>query len=151
MMLATLMIPSTVLIVPQYLTVASLPLLHVSLIGTPEAIWLPSLSLTPSTSSCSSGSSIRFLRTDGCRGDRWCVPAAGSALDSPADFRPILGVVTISRSSLCGRISCGRYWSRALHANQETINVGITGATTTPENLIIAASAMAAIPTIIFS
>ena len=33
---------------------------------------------------------------------------------------------------------------------RETINVGITGATTTPENLIIAASAMAAIPTIIF-
>jgi ABC-type glycerol-3-phosphate transport system permease component len=33
---------------------------------------------------------------------------------------------------------------------RETINVGITGAATTPENLIIAASAMAAIPTIIF-
>src|ERR1700677_2144172 len=43
MMLATLMIPATVLLVPQYLTVANLPLLHINLIGTPEAIWLPSV------------------------------------------------------------------------------------------------------------
>ena len=42
-MLATLMIPSMVLVVPQYLTVVDLPLLHVSLIGTPWAIWLPSV------------------------------------------------------------------------------------------------------------
>src|SRR6201987_2709366 len=41
--LATLRIPSPVLIVPQYLTVASLPIVHVNLIGTPEAIWLPSV------------------------------------------------------------------------------------------------------------
>src|SRR5258708_25481090 len=43
MMLATLMIPSTVLIGPQYLTVANLPLLHVNLIGSADAIWLPSV------------------------------------------------------------------------------------------------------------
>src|ERR1700744_5733581 len=43
MMVATLMIPSLVLIVPQSLTVASLPLLHLNLIGSPEAIWLPSV------------------------------------------------------------------------------------------------------------
>ena len=43
LMLVTLMIPATVLVVPQYITVASLPLLHVNLIGTPEAIWLPSV------------------------------------------------------------------------------------------------------------
>src|SRR5260370_5512033 len=40
MMLATLMTPSTVLIVPQYLTVANLPILHANLTGTPEAISL---------------------------------------------------------------------------------------------------------------
>ena len=43
LMLATLMIPVTVLVVPQYVTVANLPILHVNLIGTPEAIWLPSV------------------------------------------------------------------------------------------------------------
>src|SRR6266571_3237720 len=43
LMLATLMIPVTVLVVPQYVTVADLPIVHVNLIGTPEAIWLPSV------------------------------------------------------------------------------------------------------------
>ena len=43
LMLATLMIPSTVLVVPQYLTVADLPLLHLNLISSPAAIWLPSV------------------------------------------------------------------------------------------------------------
>ncbi len=42
-MLATLMIPATVLIVPQYMTVADLPILHLNLIGSPAAIWLPSV------------------------------------------------------------------------------------------------------------
>ena len=35
LMLATLMIPATVLVVPQYVTVADLPILHWNLIGTP--------------------------------------------------------------------------------------------------------------------
>ncbi len=43
LMLATLMIPATVLVVPQYVTVSDLPLLHLNLIGSPEAIWLPSV------------------------------------------------------------------------------------------------------------
>ena len=42
-MLATLMIPATVLVVPQYVTMVNLPILHLNLIGTPEAIWLPSV------------------------------------------------------------------------------------------------------------
>jgi multiple sugar transport system permease protein len=43
MMLVTLMIPSTVLVVPQYVTISDLPILHINLIGTPAAIWLPSV------------------------------------------------------------------------------------------------------------
>ena len=43
LMLATLMIPAAVLVVPQYVTVSDLPLLHLNLIGSPEAIWLPSV------------------------------------------------------------------------------------------------------------
>src|SRR5689334_17358153 len=42
-MLATLMIPAAVLVVPQYMTVLDLPVLHVNLIGTPWAIWLPTV------------------------------------------------------------------------------------------------------------
>ncbi|WP_330177461.1 carbohydrate ABC transporter permease [Streptomyces sp. NBC_01498] len=41
MMLATLMLPVSALLVPTYLTVVDLPLLHINLINTPWAIWLP--------------------------------------------------------------------------------------------------------------
>jgi multiple sugar transport system permease protein len=43
LMLATLMIPAAVLIVPQYLTVVDLPIVHIGLINTPWAIWLPTV------------------------------------------------------------------------------------------------------------
>ncbi|MFJ6939849.1 carbohydrate ABC transporter permease [Streptomyces sp. NPDC101132] len=43
MMLATLMIPAAVLVVPQYLTVLDVPLVQRNLLNTPWAIWLPSV------------------------------------------------------------------------------------------------------------
>jgi multiple sugar transport system permease protein len=43
LMLATLMVPASVLVLPTYLTVLNLPLLHVNLINSPWAIWLPSV------------------------------------------------------------------------------------------------------------
>ena len=61
-MLATLMIPVTVLVVPQYVTIVDLPILHLNLVGTPEAIWLPRWPM-PSTSSCSSASSTPSRRS----------------------------------------------------------------------------------------
>ncbi|MCM3265642.1 carbohydrate ABC transporter permease [Streptomyces thermoviolaceus] len=39
--LATLMVPAQALVVPTYLTVADLPLIHTSLLNDPLAIWLP--------------------------------------------------------------------------------------------------------------
>jgi multiple sugar transport system permease protein len=41
MMLASLMLPASALLVPAYLTVVDVPLLHVNLIDTPWALWLP--------------------------------------------------------------------------------------------------------------
>lgn len=41
MMLATLMLPVSALLVPTYLTVVDVPILHVNLINTPFAVWLP--------------------------------------------------------------------------------------------------------------
>ncbi|KIF72969.1 ABC transporter permease [Streptomyces sp. 150FB] len=41
MMLATLMLPVSALLVPTYLTVTDVPLVHLNLINTPWAIWLP--------------------------------------------------------------------------------------------------------------
>lgn len=43
MMLASLMIPAAVLLVPQYVTATDVPLVHMNLINSPEAIWLPSV------------------------------------------------------------------------------------------------------------
>ncbi|MEV4636776.1 carbohydrate ABC transporter permease [Actinoplanes sp. NPDC049548] len=40
-MLASLMLPAAALLVPAYKTVADLPLLHVNLLNTPWALWLP--------------------------------------------------------------------------------------------------------------
>ncbi|MFF8424075.1 carbohydrate ABC transporter permease [Streptomyces sp. NPDC016566] len=41
--LATLMVPAQALVVPKYLTVADLPLIHTSLLDDPLAIWLPAV------------------------------------------------------------------------------------------------------------
>ncbi|MFJ9966908.1 carbohydrate ABC transporter permease [Streptomyces avermitilis] len=41
--LATLMVPAQALVVPKYLTVADLPLIHTSLLNNPLGIWLPAV------------------------------------------------------------------------------------------------------------
>lgn len=41
--LATLMVPAQALVVPKYLTVADLPLIHMSLLNDPLGIWLPAV------------------------------------------------------------------------------------------------------------
>ena len=152
LMVATLMIPSLVLVVPQYLTVASLPLLHISLIGSPAAIWLPSVA---------NGFNIFLLKRffDSIPSDYIDAAAVDGAsrlmilwrIVLPIS-RPIIGVVSI--------FSLVAVWKDFLwpllveygySPTRETLNVGIWQAQLgTPQNLIIAASAMAAIPTIVF-
>ncbi|WP_205751928.1 carbohydrate ABC transporter permease [Cryptosporangium phraense] len=41
--LATLMVPASALLVPKYLTVVDVPLVHVNLLNSPLAIWLPAV------------------------------------------------------------------------------------------------------------
>lgn len=41
--LATLMVPAQALLVPKYLTIADLPLIHTSLLNDPLGIWLPAV------------------------------------------------------------------------------------------------------------
>jgi multiple sugar transport system permease protein len=152
MMLATLMIPSTILVVPQYLTVASLPILHLNLIGTPEAIWLPSVA---------NAFNIFLLKRFFDSIPRELMEAAVIDGASPLRTlrkivlpisRPIIGVV-----SIFGVVAIWKdfLWPLLVEAgyspSRETLNVGITQAvSTTPQNIIIAASAIAAIPTIVF-
>jgi multiple sugar transport system permease protein len=152
LMLATLMIPATVLVVPQYVTVVDLPILHWNLVGSPEAIWLPSVANAfnifllkrffdsiPTdfidAAQIDGASRLTILR-------RIVLPIS----------RPILGVV-----SIFGLVAVWKdfLWPLLVEygytPTRETLNVGIWQASiVTPENLIIAASAMAAVPTIVF-
>jgi multiple sugar transport system permease protein len=152
LMLATLMIPSTVLLVPQYVTVSDLPILHLNLIGSPEAIWLPSVA---------NAFNIFLLK-------RFfdSIPTellAAAAIDGASPLRtlrsvvlpisrPILGVV-----SIFGLVAVWKdfLWPLLVeygyNPSRETLNVGIFEASsTTPQNLVLAASAMAAVPTLVF-
>jgi multiple sugar transport system permease protein len=152
LMLATLMIPVTVLVVPQYVTIANLPFVHWNLIGSPAAIWLPSVA---------NAFNIFLLKRffDSIPSDY--IDAASVDGASPLMIlwkivlpisRPIIGVVSI--------FSLVAVWKDFLWPllveygytpTRETLNVGIWQAYVgTPQNLIIAASAMAAVPTIVF-
>jgi multiple sugar transport system permease protein len=152
LMLATLMIPSTVLVVPQYVTMTDLPILHLNLVGTPEAIWLPTVA---------NAFNIFLLKRffDSIPSDY--IDAAQIDGASPLRIlrsivlpisRPIIGVV-----SIFGLVAVWKdfLWPLLVEygytPTRETLNVGIwQAAYGTPQNLIIAASAMAAVPTIVF-
>ena len=152
LMLATLMIPATVLVVPQYVTVAALPFVHWNLIGSPAAIWLPSVA---------NAFNIFLLKRffDSIPSDYIDAAAVDGAsrlmilwrIVLPIS-RPILGVVSI--------FALVTVWKDFLWPllveygytpTRETLNVGIWQASVgTPQNLLIAASAMAAVPAIVF-
>ena len=151
-MLATLMIPATVLVVPQYVTMVNLPILHVNLIGTPEAIWLPSVA---------NAFNIYLLKRFFDSIPRDYIDAA--QVDGASRTRILLRIVLpISRPilavvSIFGLVAVWKDFLWPLLSEygytptRETLNVGIWQASQeTPQNLIIAASAMAAIPTIVF-
>jgi multiple sugar transport system permease protein len=152
LMLATLMIPVTVLVVPQYVTVANMPFFHWNLIGTPEAIWLPSVA---------NAFNIFLLKRFFDSIPAEYVDAA--SVDGASQLmilwrvilpmsRPIIAVVSI--------FSLVAVWKDFLWPllveygytpTRETLNIGIWQAEVgVPENLLIAASAMAAVPTILF-
>jgi multiple sugar transport system permease protein len=152
LMLATLMIPTTVLVVPQYVTVSSLPIVGWNLVGSPAAIWLPSVA---------NAFNIFLLKRffDSIPTDYLDAAAVDGAsrlmilrkIVLPIS-RPILAVVSI--------FSLVAVWKDFLWPllveygytpTRETLNVGIwQAAYGTPQNLLIAASAMAAVPTIVF-
>jgi multiple sugar transport system permease protein len=152
LMLATLMIPSTVLLVPQYVTVSDLPILHLNLIGSPEAIWLPSVA---------NAFNIFLLKRFFDSIPTELLDAA--AIDGASPLRTLRSVVLpISRPiigvvSIFGLVAVWKdfLWPLLVeygyNPSRETLNVGIFEASsTTPQNLVLAASAMAAVPTLVF-
>ena len=153
LMLATLMIPATVLLVPQYLTVANLPFLHLNLINSPAAIWLPSVAnafnifLLKRFFDSIPSDLLAAAAIDGAS------PAADPVVDRAADLPadPRRGRRS-SPWSPSGRTSSGRCWSRRLQpepGDAERRHLRRRPATHPAERLI-AASAMAACPTIVF-
>ncbi len=150
LILATLMIPSTVLVIPQYVTVIDLPIVHWHMLDSPWAIWLPAV-----TNAFNIFLLKRFF--DSIPEDLM----AAAAIDGAGPLRtlwaiilpmsrPILGVVSI--------FSVTAVWKDFLwpllvepSAGNRTVNVGIyafsQGLT---QNVVIAGAVIAAVPTIVF-
>jgi multiple sugar transport system permease protein len=151
MMLATLMIPATVLVIPNYLTAINVPVLHLSLVNSPVAIWMPAVA---------NGFNIFLLK-------RFfdSIPEellAAAAIDGAGPLRalwsivlpmsrPILGVV-----SIFGTVAVWKdvLWPLLVLTDptKSTVNTGLLNLTGDgiPENILMASLAIAALPTIVF-
>ncbi|MEV4540380.1 carbohydrate ABC transporter permease [Micromonospora echinaurantiaca] len=149
LMLTTLMIPAMVLIVPQYVTVIDLPILHLNLLDSPFAIWLPLVA---------NAFNIFLLKRffDSIPEDLM----AAALMDGATPLRtlwsiilpmsrPILGVVSIFAVTAVWK---DFLWPKLVmpHPETRTVSVGIYAFSGgTPMNVVVAASVIAAIPTVI--
>ncbi|MBP2705147.1 carbohydrate ABC transporter permease [Microbispora sp. RL4-1S] len=148
-MLATLMIPPMVLLLPTYVTVLDLPILHVNLLNTPWAIWLPA---------AANGFNIFLLKRFFDSIPRELLEAAEMDGASPVRVlwsivlpisRPILGVVSIFTVINVWR---DFVWPLLVLPDTEkmTVSVAINSLSQTmPQNALTAALVIASLPTII--
>jgi multiple sugar transport system permease protein len=150
LMLATLMIPATVLVIPQYVTVIDLPLLHANMLDSPWAIWLPA---------AANAFTIFLLKRffDSIPQDL----LAAAAIDGAGPLRTLLSIVLPMSRPILGVVaifSVTAVWKDFLwpllvepSPSTRTVNVGIyafsTGLT---QNVVIAGAVIAAIPTVLF-
>ncbi|MFI1002524.1 carbohydrate ABC transporter permease [Streptomyces galbus] len=149
MMLATLMIPATVLVVPQYLTVLDVPIVQRNLLNSPWAIWLPSVT---------NAFNIFLLKRFFDSIPQELLDAAAMDGASPMRVlwsvvlpisRPVLGVVSI--------FAVVGIWKDFLwpmltlpDPSKQTLNVGIYSLSNgVPVNVLIAALTIASIPTLL--
>ncbi|SDN67260.1 carbohydrate ABC transporter permease [Actinacidiphila guanduensis] len=148
-MLATLMIPATVLVVPQYMTVLDLPILHLNLINHPWAIWLPTVA---------NGFNIFLLKRffDSIPQDLM----AAAAIDGAGPIRTLVSVVLPMSRPILGVVSIFavvNVWKDFLwpmlvepDPKKQPINIGIQSLSQgVPENVLIAALAISAVPTLL--
>jgi multiple sugar transport system permease protein len=149
LMLATLMIPAMVLIVPQYVTAIDLPIVHISLLDSPFAIWLPlvanafNIFLLKRFFDSIPEDLIAAAMVDGASPLRtlWSIILPMS--------RPILGVVSIFAVTYVWK---DFLWPKLVMPSPETrtLSVGIYAFSGgSPMNVVVAASVIAAIPTVI--
>jgi multiple sugar transport system permease protein len=148
-MLATLMIPATVLVIPQYMTVLDLPLLHLNLLNHPWAIWLPTVA---------NGFNIFLLKRffDSIPEDLM----AAAAIDGAGPTRTLLSIVLPMSRPILGVVSIFavvNVWKDFLwpmlvepDPKKQPINIGIQSLSQgVPENVLIAALAISAVPTLL--
>jgi multiple sugar transport system permease protein len=149
-MLATLMIPTSVLILPTYLTADNLPLLHLSLLNTPLAIWLPSVA---------NAFNILLLK-------RFfdSIPTellAAAAIDGAGPMRVLRSIVLPMSRPILGVVSIFAVvavWKDFLwpllvltQTSDQTVNVGLNQLSVgIAQNIFTAALAIASVPTIVF-
>ncbi|MCG8971598.1 MULTISPECIES: carbohydrate ABC transporter permease [Streptomyces] len=148
-MLATLMIPATVLVVPQYLTVLDVPVVERNLLNTPWAIWLPSVT---------NAFNIFLLKRFFDSIPKELLDAAAMDGASPTRTlrsivlpisRPILGVVSIF--AIVG-VWKDFLWPMLTLPDpaMQTLNVGIYSLSNgVPTNVLIAALTVASLPTLL--
>ncbi|MFD8273096.1 carbohydrate ABC transporter permease [Streptomyces flaveolus] len=148
-MLATLMIPATVLVVPQYLTVLDVPVVERNLLNTPWAIWLPSVT---------NAFNIFLLKRFFDSIPKELLDAAAMDGASPVRTlrsivlpisRPILGVVSIF--AIVG-VWKDFLWPMLTLPDpaMQTLNVGIYSLSNgVPTNVLIAALTIASLPTLL--
>ncbi len=148
-MLATLMIPPMVLLLPTYLVAKDLPVLHADLLNTPWAIWLPA---------AANGFFVFLLKRFFDSIPRELLEAAEIDGASPLRIlwsivlpvsRPILGVVSI--------LSVVTVWKDFVwpllvlpETDKMSISVGIASLSAQmPQNVLIASLVIASVPTIL--
>jgi multiple sugar transport system permease protein len=148
-MLATLMIPPMVILLPAYLTVKDLPILHVNLLNTPWAIWLPA---------AANAFNIFLLKRFFDSIPTELLDAAGVDGATPARIlwsvvlpvsRPILGVVSIFTVVNVWR---DFVWPLLVlpDTGRTTISVAISSlAVQVPQNVLIGSLVIASVPTIV--
>ena len=150
-MMATLMIPTSVLALPTYLTANSLPFLHLSLLNTPWVIWLPSVA--------SNAFSILLLK-------RFfdSIPAellAAASIDGAGPLRALWSVILPMSRPILGVVSIFavvNVWKDFLwpllvltNTSAQTVNIGLFQLSVgLPIQILIASLAIASIPTIVF-
>jgi multiple sugar transport system permease protein len=149
-MLATLMIPATVLVIPQYVTVIDLPIFGWNMLNSPWVIWLPAV-----TNAFNIFLLKRFFDS---------IPEEllhAAAIDGAGPIRtlwsiilpisrPIIGVVSIFSVTAVFK---DFLWPLLVEPSPttKTVNVGIYAFSTgVGQNVVIAAAVIAAVPTVIF-
>ena len=149
-MLATLMIPATVLVLPEYLTANNIPFLHWSLLNSPWVIWLPSV-----TNAFNIFLLKRFFDS---------IPEellAAASIDGAGPLRALWSVILPMSRPILGVVSIFavvNVWKDFLwpllvltNTSAQTVNVGLNQLSIgLPENIFIAALAIASVPTIVF-